>query len=203
MARVAADVRRGELVDATIKVALAEGLEAATVRRIAQEAGVPLGTVHYCFGSKRALLEAVVEQVAQPDIQVELDAGRTYTVAEVIRCAFRSYWSAAGGNRDRQRLVYELVNHLVRQDDPGPRLARLIFQRAYAAVDKVLADQHDRFGELPLSRELLSRMVTAVTDGVALAWIADQDDELALEVLDGFAAVFGLALGSFAGTSDG
>jgi len=182
-------------VDATIQVALAEGLEAATVRRIAQEAGVPLGTVHYCFGSKRALLEAVVEQVAQPEIRVDLEPGRDYSIAEVVRLAFRSYWTAAGGNRDRQRLIYELVNHLVRQEDPGPRLARLIFQRAYAAVEQVLADNGDRLGDLPFPHEVLSRMVTAITDGVALAWIADQDDEKALQVLDGFADMFGAALG--------
>lgn len=190
MARVSAQIRRGELVEATIRVALAEGLEAATVRRIAQEAGVPLGTVHYCFGSKRALLEAVVGQVAQPEIHLDLDPGRHYTVAEIISLAFRSYWSAAGGNRDRQRLVYELVNHLVRQDDPGPQLARLMFQRAYDAVDRVLADHREYFGELNVPPEVFSRMVTAVTDGVALAWIADQDDEKALAVLDGFAQAF-------------
>ena len=51
-----------------LKVALDEGLDAATVRRIAAEAGVSLGTVHYCFGSKRALLEAVVESVSQPQL---------------------------------------------------------------------------------------------------------------------------------------
>ncbi len=194
-------MRRRELVDATIKVALAEGLEAATVRRIAQEAGVPLGTVHYCFGSKRALLEAVVAQVAQPDIRIDLEPGRDYTVTEVIRLAFHSYWSAAGGNRDRQRLVYELVNHLVREDDPGPQLARLIFRRAYDAVDKVLAEHPDLFGRPEVPVELLSRMVTAVTDGVALAWIADQDDEKALAVLDGFAVAFGKLLTTPAGRS--
>ncbi len=189
-------MRRRELVDATIRVALADGLEAATVRRVAQEAGVPLGTVHYCFGSKRALLEAVVAQVAQPDIRIELEPGRDYTVTDIIRLAFHSYWSAAGRNRDRQRLVYELVNHLVREDDPGPQLARLIFRRAYDAVEKVLAEHQDLFGRPELPAELLSRMVTAVTDGVALAWIADQDDEKALAVLDGFAVAFGKLLTS-------
>ncbi len=191
MGRVAADVRRRELVDATITVALAEGLEAATVRRIAQEAHVPLGTVHYCFGSKRALLEAVVERVAQPQIRVDLEPEAHYDVVDLIRRAFRSYWSAAGGNQERQRLVYELVTHLVRQEEPGPRLARLIFQRAYVAVDTVIAEHADHFGALAVPREVFTRMVTAATDGVALAWIADHDDEKALEVLDGFAQAFG------------
>lgn len=187
-------MRRGELVDATIAVALAEGLEAATVRRVAEQAGVPLGTVHYCFGSKRALLEAVVERVAQPDIRLDLDPDVDYDVVDLIRRAFRSYWSAAGGNQERQRLVYELVSHLVRQEDPGPRLARLIFARAYAAVDKVVADHADRFGRPAVPTEVFTRMVTAATDGVALAWIADQDDEAALAVLDGFAVAFGALL---------
>ena len=56
MARTPAAIRRTELVEAAIKVALDEGLDAATVRRIAAEAGVSLGTVHYCFGSKLSLI---------------------------------------------------------------------------------------------------------------------------------------------------
>lgn len=193
MPRVAADIRRQELVDATVRVALAEGLEAATVRRIAREAGVPLGTVHYCFESKQALLEAVVEQVAQPPIELELEPDRQYSPPELVRLAFRSYWAASGRNRERQQLVYELLSHLVRQQEPGPRLARLIFARAYAAVEQVVTEHGDAFGDLPLPRDVLVRMVIAMTDGVAISWLAEQDDQAALRVLDGFAQLLGSA----------
>ncbi|NHN55254.1 TetR family transcriptional regulator [Calidifontibacter sp. DB0510] len=193
MARVAAEVRRGELVQAAIRVGLDEGLEAATVRRIAREAGVSLGTVHYCFGSKRALFEAVVESISQPSLElgdIERDDPLT-----VIRAAFESYWTEAGGNRDRQRLVYELVTHLVRQEDPGPDLARMMFRQAYETVEQFVDHYALRIDGLPVDRETVARMVVAMTDGVALAWIADGDDQAALRVLDAYALMFAATLG--------
>ncbi len=56
MPRVPADVRRTELVQAAIQVATREGLAATTTRRIAQELGISVGVVHYCFRSKEELL---------------------------------------------------------------------------------------------------------------------------------------------------
>ena len=195
MARIPAAIRRTELVEAAIRVALNEGLEAATVRRIASEAGVSLGTVHYCFGSKRALLEAVVESVAQPSLEVDLTGIESDDYPGLIRAAFRAYWDEAGGNRDRQRLVYELATHLVRQEDPGPELARMMFQRAFATVGQFIEQRlQEAVPAVPIPTETLARMIVAVTDGVALAWIADGDDAKAIEVLDSYAFVFGVTI---------
>ena len=52
-------IRKRQLIEATIDLAIREGLAAASVRRIADEANVSLGVVHYCFSSKEALLNAV------------------------------------------------------------------------------------------------------------------------------------------------
>jgi hypothetical protein len=43
-------------------------------------------------------------------------------------------------------------------------------------------------------------MIVAVTDGVALAWIADGDDAAALAVLDGYARLFGQTIAAAQGT---
>jgi AcrR family transcriptional regulator len=45
------DERREEILQAAMRVALAEGLAAMTVRRIATEAGVATGQVHHHFAS--------------------------------------------------------------------------------------------------------------------------------------------------------
>lgn len=188
-----ASQRRKQLVEATITLALREGLEVATVRRIADEAGVALGTVHYCFGSKRALLEAVVDSITQPTI--EIDVPVEATPAEVIEAAFNAYWTDAGSNRERQQLVYELISHLLRQEDRGPELARTIFRRAYDVVETFITEHGQQFADrLPGDPETIARMVVAITDGVALAWITDGDDEAALRVLHTVSALFGAAL---------
>ena len=191
MPRVAAQVRRQELVDATVRVALREGLEAATVRRIAQEAGVSLGTVHYCFGSKQALLQAVVESIEAPavDIATDPDGG----LPELIDSAFRSYWAQAGANRERQQLIYELVNHLSRQGVDGRALATQILERNYRLVEQVVEANADRLAPLGIEPRMVARMIIAITDGVAVAWIADGDGDAAQEVLRNFAGVMGAA----------
>jgi AcrR family transcriptional regulator len=55
-----ADGRRAELVEAAGRVVARDGVAAATTRRIAEEAGLPHGLVHYWFASKDELLEEVI-----------------------------------------------------------------------------------------------------------------------------------------------
>src|SRR5580692_1468139 len=57
------DARRAELVDAAWRVIAAEGLEAATMRRIAQAAGCTTGRVTHYFYSKDDMLVAALREV--------------------------------------------------------------------------------------------------------------------------------------------
>lgn len=192
MPRLDIETRRAQLIDAATAIALRDGLDNTTVRRIATEAGVSLGTVHYCFDSKRALLEAMVESLTTRDISAtELELPEDASPTDAIRAAFRFYWSISGAQADRQRLVYELVAFLVRQDDPGPELARRIFARNYEIVSGFIELFQTRWAkDLGVPTQIVARMVIALTDGVALAWLADGDDEQALAVLDAFADMF-------------
>lgn len=56
--------RRQRIVDATLEVIAAYGVAATTHRRIAGEAGVPLGSVTYYFESLEALIGAAFLQLA-------------------------------------------------------------------------------------------------------------------------------------------
>ncbi len=56
------DTRR-TLIEATISVIAQHGLAGVTTRRVAEVAGTPLGSVHYWFASKEALLDAVAAHV--------------------------------------------------------------------------------------------------------------------------------------------
>lgn len=194
MPRLDIDTRRTQLIDAAIRIALRDGLDNTTVRRIATEAGVSLGTVHYCFDNKRALLEAVVETLLQREVDVaEFDLPDGATPVDAIKKAFRYYWTLSGAQTERQRLVYELVAYLVRQEAPGPELAQRIFANKYEVVRGfVELFQKKGEAELGLPADVIARMTVAMTDGVALAWLADGDDEKALEVLDSFAEILAM-----------
>ena len=65
MARIPSDVRRQQFIDAALIVIARDGVDGATTRRIAEEAGAPLATLHYCFQTKENLLWALFEQLAE------------------------------------------------------------------------------------------------------------------------------------------
>src|SRR5262249_56351292 len=61
--RGAARLRRGEIVRATIRCLARDGYSGLTMKRIAREAKVSQGILHYCFADKRAILTAALETV--------------------------------------------------------------------------------------------------------------------------------------------
>jgi len=193
MARLSAEDRRVELVEATVRVAVAEGLDAATVRRIAKEAGVPLGTVHYCFGSKAALISAVADSIEQP--MIDVGSLERLPIGEALTAAFRAYWEQIGSDRRRQLLIYELLAHLSRGGPESREIARNLMDRVYGAVLDALRRYAEDLGRtLPVDPALLARLIIAVTDGVSIAWIVTSDDERAQAVMEVFARLLAGAL---------
>lgn len=63
-----ADLRAG-LLDATVGCFARHGIAASSLRQIATEAGVTPALLHYYFGGKEPLLEAVIEERLMPVMQ--------------------------------------------------------------------------------------------------------------------------------------
>lgn len=63
-----ADLRAG-LLDATVACFASHGIAGSSLRQIAGEAGVTPALLHYYFGGKEALLEAVIEERLMPVTQ--------------------------------------------------------------------------------------------------------------------------------------
>ena len=57
------DQSQRHLVDATISAIYKYGFHEATAQRIAEEAGLPAGNIHYHFGSKEELFAAAMRQL--------------------------------------------------------------------------------------------------------------------------------------------
>lgn len=187
MSRVPAEQRREQLIEATIDLAIREGLAAASVRRIADEANVSLGVVHYCFSSKEALLNAVAESFATPILgpvakAIEQSSGFEATV----RRAFETFWQVTQGAPGRQLLSYELAAWSIRGDGEA---ARLLYQTYQDVIESFITQGMGITGSEALSSRTLARMVLALTDGIMLAWLVDRDDEATRQVLDAFVAV--------------
>ncbi|MGC4940069.1 TetR/AcrR family transcriptional regulator [Kribbella sp. DT2] len=187
MPRVPADVRRTELVQAAIQVATREGLAATTTRRIAQELGISVGVVHYCFRSKEELLHEVIRVIADAQVQ----AARTAIVpgadlAVSVRNAFVGFWTLVEQTPDAQLLTYELTSWALRNADTEP-LAREQRESQLAGIEQLLGEISGACGvswSVPPGQ--LARMTLAITDGVTLGWLVDRDTDAAVQVLETF-----------------
>ena len=98
------DGRRTELIDAALRVLARDGVASATTRKIADEAGLPLGAVHYWFAGKDDLMEAVIIDVLDKlsdAMERAAEASNGATLLDSLRAAWR----------------------VVEDDDPGAQLA--------------------------------------------------------------------------------
>ena len=96
--RPAGEDTRAALLDAARVEFTERGFDGATVRAIAQRAGVDPAMVNHWFGGKNALFVAVVEIPVNPDeIIPRLLDGPPEQLAERILRTFLSVWDADGG----------------------------------------------------------------------------------------------------------
>jgi AcrR family transcriptional regulator len=188
MARVAAQDRRRQLVDAAFRVIGREGFAAATTRRVCAEAGASLAAFHYCFASKQELLTELTEQTLAGLTEARADGVHIRANAvESLRATVRHYWSTVEAEPDRESVLMALTQHALND----PSLAGVAEQQ-YAAYHRTARETLEQIGEgcgvrwsLPV--EQLARMLVVVTDGVTLAWLVDHDGEAALAALEAFA----------------
>ncbi|WP_168582147.1 TetR/AcrR family transcriptional regulator [Gephyromycinifex aptenodytis] len=189
MSRVPAEQRREQLIEATIALAIEEGLAAASVRRIADKANVSLGVVHYCFSSKEALINAVAEAFITPilgPVGEALAGVADQGVEEKARLAFQTFWDVTHHSPGRQLLSYELAAWSIRGDGVA---AKLLYQTYLDAIEMFITEGVGVVGTDALPTRTLARMVLSVADGVMLSWLVDRDDEATQKALQAFVAV--------------
>ncbi|MDX6236753.1 MAG: hypothetical protein QOG10_1568, partial [Kribbellaceae bacterium] len=188
MARVPATERRAELVQAAIRVATREGLAATTTRRIAQELGISVGIVHYCFRSKEELLHEVIRVIAEAQVvaaRVAITPGAD--IASSVRNAFLGFWQLVETTPDAQLLTYELTSWALRNAETEP-LAREQRAAQLAGIEQILDEISTATGATwSLPPDQLARMTLAITDGVTLGWLVDRDTKSAIQALETFA----------------
>src|SRR6478752_7270195 len=173
------DGRRAQLIAAATAVVAREGVAAATTRRIAHEAGVPHGLVHYWFSGKDELLEEVVQgMLLQLQAVSSAPAAQQHgrTAAEDVIERFRSAFAVVeGDDRGRQIALFELTTWSLRSAEHR-EVARTQYAAYRATAASVtqpwLAEHHV---ELPGSPDVFAQFVAALFDGVNLAWLADPD----------------------------
>lgn len=187
MNRLPVAERREQLIEAALTVASRDGIDAATVRAIAAEAGVSLGVVHYCFQDKDELLRSMAHAITNQNLARSLDdLPEGADVATIVGAVLDALWDTIASARGPQLLSYELTTSSLRHAELN-QVAIEQYRGQWSAAEQVLelVEKAAHVG-WTVPRAQVARAVVAVVDGFSLAWLVDGDSEAARRGLQGF-----------------
>ncbi|WP_437279147.1 TetR/AcrR family transcriptional regulator [Sorangium sp. So ce375] len=157
--------RRRDLLEAAYTLIAEKGLEGLRTREIAARAGVNISTLHYYFGTKDALLVAIVEHVADKfGEEQRRPAGQGDAVAS-LRAHIENAWRSFQDNPRLATVLQELS--LRAQRDPAAQSAlRAVHEGWNLAVERLVL-QGVRGGQLrsDLDPRAAARVVTSFIIG--------------------------------------
>ncbi len=173
-ARMSADERREQLLDATKKVVAEQGFHGASIEAVAREAGITRPIVYGHFQDLGGLLEALIEresaralaQLAEV-LPRDLAAGDP---ADALLAALRGYLEAVRADPATWRLV------LMPQEGAPEMLHEHINAGRSAVVAQLAAAMGPGLGsEPPPDPELAARMLSAFADEAARLLLTDPE----------------------------
>lgn len=188
--RIPVEQRREEFIEAAARVIAREGVERATTRRIAEEAGARLAALHYCFHSKDELLQAVQGYVSRdfasrlPPLPPEARGLKAVIAAHAHRV-----WDRIVAHPEEQVATFELLLRRYRQSQDGTDLqaqANLeMYQAWIKSTSSIYAKAAQDAGEpIPTNLQLITQLFIAGIDGLSMLYIASPESTQPAEMLD-------------------
>lgn len=175
---------REQILEAS-RIALArDGYERITTRRIAEEAGVNIATLHYYFGNKEALLaETIRYALATVCERISEAMTDVPNLGEALRRGFAATWDIV---RDQPGILrYDLAVRGFR-DESARRESAEIHATLHAMTQRMLSVHAGGKEVLPsgVSISDLSYYLLSAVDGVILNYFVTRDSEATLASLD-------------------
>jgi AcrR family transcriptional regulator len=186
MVYVESAVRSRQIVAAARAVITRDGVAGTTVRAVAQEAGIPLGTLQYVFPAKhqwlRAVIEDLVEELAD-NLMSSVPPG--CDVEYAIGHGIRTFWNdlVIGDAEGVQLTQYELTTYALRTAGLE-ELARWQYER----YTDVVAGWLQR-AATPVDARRLARLVIAGIDGLILQYVVNPDPDRGREDIEAMIAM--------------
>jgi TetR/AcrR family transcriptional repressor of bet genes len=165
--------RRREIVDALFRVAVRDGLAAASIRTIAKEAGVPAPRVQYYFPTKAALFDGAMTQLGQVlvgrGMALQAAAGPDASPETMIRAALAGSQPVDDETRQSTVLFFLfLVAALTETDEELPVVAGQRFIHGFF-VGWVRDAQARGEADPTLDPEHEARLILAANTGLMMS----------------------------------
>ncbi|MDO9570472.1 MAG: TetR/AcrR family transcriptional regulator [Hydrogenophaga sp.] len=129
------------IFEATIQLLVADGMHRLTTTKVAERAGVSVGTLYQYFPHKEALVYAVNERYLEnlaARIESTCRAQHGRPIGEMVEALIDTYWRAKTERADVTRALYRSVAELDNQ-----ALIDAFAKRADAATSAMLASATD------------------------------------------------------------
>ena len=162
--------RRTEVFDAVFAVIVDHGLQAVSLRRVADQAGLAIGSVRHYFDSAEAMLTAAADEV----------------ITRISRRLERRRDEVDGATAEPRRILEEMLAELMPWDEPRTRETTVWLEFAVASRT------------VPAFRSQAERLHRGVRELAALALRSDAlvpDDRVGVEAERLAALIDGLGLG--------
>ena len=179
----AEDVRRRQLIDATIEAIAEVGFNSATIAEIARRAGVSTGLVAFYFGDKDGLLEATLRHLAR---ELSRRVAARLRDATSARARVQAVIDTNLGASQFERRIGTVWLAFWGQVPHSPRFARV--QRAYQRRIAANLASALRLVLMPEPARALAETVASLIDGLWLraTLSGDQDGRHARAVAGAF-----------------
>lgn len=164
------------ILEATVQVLVSQGLEKLTSARVAERAGLSVGTLYQYYPNKQALLSAVVVRHLDnviTDVETACFAQRNQSLASMAEAVTLAFVAAKLQKPDVSRALYALPS-----DDNTNSIVASATRRGQLAVSQMLASCTDaRFDNLDLpasifSGALIGPVQMMLTDAMPVASMA-------------------------------
>jgi AcrR family transcriptional regulator len=168
--------KAARIVEAMRASVAERGIAGSTFDRVAREAGVSRGLLHYYFGSKERLLVEVVRRESEVrgeslDQAVAGAAGAD----ELIDALVRSLEEILGEGTRAMVTFYELLTLGQRNSEIAAELAELARRTRTRLADALRAGREAGKFELRASPEDVASFLFALADGVTIRRMAEPD----------------------------
>ena len=178
--RLPASARRRQLLDAALEAFAEQGFHATSMNEVAELAGVTKPVLYQHFGSKRALYQELLDDVAATLEARIHEATATGGPRSQVEAGFRAYFTFVAERRSRFTLLF---GSGARRDTEFAgtvsRLEASVAEWVASLIDADLDDGH---------RRTLAYGIVGLAEGTSRRWIADRldvdPDRLARQVAD-------------------